>query len=99
MTIKAKKITEQEIEVKTPSYYKEYGTYVMITDKALVRTGIDSIMCFEPKKFMFEETALETIKWEEISEQEFYEEFRKVSDKINSLAGIYNVPTLQLQEA
>lgn len=99
MKIKTKKITDEEINIETPFYAKDaYGVFVMITDVAFVRVCFNTIMCFEAKRAMFNESVVETINWEKTTEQEFYEEFRKVSDKINSLAGISNVPTLQLQD-
>jgi hypothetical protein len=99
MTIKTKKTTEHEINIETPFYAKDgYGVYAMVKDSCSMKVWPSSIMCFEAKKAMFNESASEIACWEKITEEEFYDEFRKVSDKINSLAGISNVPTLQLQD-
>lgn len=96
MTITVKKEVEEELEVKTPSYYESYGSYSRITEKGIVKILplTDSIIKENKEK------AVDIIRnGKEITEEQFLEKFHEVSEKINTLAGISNVPTLNLQTA
>lgn len=103
MTIK-KTITSEvdvELDFSTPKYYKNADGVSRVTDENTLQVSDNFIIAYESEKLgaYYASRIPGFISGEEISETEFNEDFDTVLNKINSLAGISNVPTLQLQEA
>lgn len=86
MKIKIKQLQETELDIKCPSYYKEYGTFTRITEKGIYQVNKQSIF-FTPSDYeRFGENVLSVIKHgEECSDMEFLDAWDKTISKLSEL--------------
>jgi len=80
-------------------FFYDLGILYSISKDCIITVGKRNVMVDQPTDGWFRQGCCDLIDPKVISEKEFKDGLAKTIDKINSLAGISNVPTLQLQEA
>jgi len=93
------KVTEQ-IEVATPCFRLYQGIYLKLNnDETIIHVSKPNLLTTYYKEHLYYQNELNTFlnKGEEISEEEFNDAFAETVDHVSSLAGFYNIPTLELQ--
>lgn len=99
MKIITKKQIEETMEIKVPACYEKWGTYYKLTENGLSCAFEKGIYTVTPEESNFSEEVVKLVsKGKEISESEFNEFFANTIENIGLMAGISNVPTLQLQD-
>lgn len=90
MTIKIQTTTEQEVDIKTPSFYKSDSIFFSkITGLAIITVYDGCIISTSFTSMFFESEVSKIVDGSiEISEQEFNERYFYTLEKINGLSGI-----------
>lgn len=107
MKIITKKQVEEtvEVEIKTPSFYKDMGVFYSLTENCILIVSSSSICSYKPDDAYFskiieglQEYKKSPFRYTEVTKDQFNEKFAQTIENIWLLAGISNVPTLQLQD-
>jgi hypothetical protein len=105
MTIKTKKEVEVEIEIdlSTPKFFKKQNDFIMASEENIITVSKNAILGCNRESVLesyFRSCVTEAITdGVEITEEEFNEKYLSTREYFDTIAGISNVPTLQLQEA
>lgn len=98
MKIITKKQVEESIDIKVPACFKDYTCYYKITEDGITTVYSKGAYHNSCDSETFAKNVEAIMKLKEVPESEFNEFFANTIENIGLLAGISNVPTLQLQD-